>query len=900
MAQQSVGDLVVSLDVDAARFKEQLGYARQQLGGLGNAANDASVRSQQAFSKQEIAAHKAGLSVGQYSNAMRMLPAQFTDIATQLAGGQSPWLILLQQGGQIKDSFGGLRPTFSALLGSISPVLVGVGALTAATGAMIYAYYQGSSTLSDFTKTLVLSGNTAGLTAGGMLSIAASAERANITFGQASETLTALINAGVSAGSRFDLMTVAVSRFTEASGVPVDKVAAAFGKLSNDPTSGLIAMAQQFHTVTAEQINYVASLQRAGDEAAALQAANEIATGGFEKQTLTIEQNMGTIEKSANALSRAFKSMWDAALDIGRPDTGSEMLKKAQDAFNNAERIWNLRKNDSFVNDDARARYWDDRENARVALDMAQQQAANSQVTADNATREASAEADKQKYAAQAQRNYVSTLTALEKYTARQKELNGALSEGRILQADYNINMAVAKKEYEDALKKQPKPKETRISAGVRTVDRSNKETLELETQLKVLQQHAGVNDTISQQRKSLWAMQSRFTVLEESARNRVLSKEEQSLLANKNLLLAQGEINAALGDQIVSQEQLNKLQDTSQKYVTQMQEKTSALSSSSGLSSRIASRQLEEAQLRQGWRNQGGSLLDKGYQSELQALRVYYAEQDKLRNDWQAGAKTSLANFSEEVTSYNQLAADATTSILSGATSSIAEGLSGMISQTKSMGDAFENMFIGMGQSVIQMLSQMAAQWLVYQAVQLIVGKSGQASAAAGMISNAQASSLMAQLNAYASTAAIPIVGPTLAPAAMASAAAITLPLVAAISASSLAGMAHDGIDNVPATGTWLLQKGERVTTAQTSAKLDATLGAIQQQREATGGKFNFSSTIQVNGDPDQRTLQMLESAVQRGAQQGYALMVNDLAKGQGKVSKAIGAGWNTKRRTR
>ncbi|OVB67421.1 tail protein, partial [Escherichia coli] len=43
----------------------------------------------------------------QYKAAMRTLPAQFTDIVTQLAGGQNPFLIMLQQGGQISDSFGG-------------------------------------------------------------------------------------------------------------------------------------------------------------------------------------------------------------------------------------------------------------------------------------------------------------------------------------------------------------------------------------------------------------------------------------------------------------------------------------------------------------------------------------------------------------------------------------------------------------------------------------------------------------------------------------------------------------------------------------------------------------------------------------------------------------------------
>jgi hypothetical protein len=39
---------------------------------------------QSAFSRQELYAKKAGISIGQYNAAMRSLPAQFTDIATQL------------------------------------------------------------------------------------------------------------------------------------------------------------------------------------------------------------------------------------------------------------------------------------------------------------------------------------------------------------------------------------------------------------------------------------------------------------------------------------------------------------------------------------------------------------------------------------------------------------------------------------------------------------------------------------------------------------------------------------------------------------------------------------------------------------------------------------------------
>lgn len=676
MAQTAVGDLVVNLDVNSTKFNEQITHVKRQFRQTGDAANDTELRIRQAFSRQEIAAKKAGLSVGQYSNAMRMLPAQFTDIATQLAGGQSPWLIMLQQGGQVKDSFGGIIPTFRALTGAISPLMVGVGALSVATGALFYSWYQGSSTLSDFNKTLVLSGNSAGLTADRMLVLARNGQSAGLTFSQTSEALTELVNAGVRAGANFDAMSQSVSRFTEASGVPVDKVAAAFGKLTNDPTSGLIAMAQQFHNVTAEQIAYVAQLQRAGDEAAALQAANDAATSGFNEQTKSLRDNMGTIESAADSLKRAFKSMWDAALDVGRPDTAQEMVSKAEAAFKRADEIWNLRKNDGYVNSEARDRFWNDRETARLALEMAQQQAGVARANEENASREAVAESDRQKYAAQAQANYAKTQSALEKYTQRQNELNKALKEGRILQADYNINMSAAKKEYEDSLKKPGKAPAVKTPSGVRAVDTASAQTIELQAQLRTLQEHRSITDTISQQRQELWRQQSRFTVLEEAAKTRTLSTQEKSLLASKDEVLSRAEVNARLGDQIMAQERLNRLQDTSRKYVTQIGEKTRALVAGGAMSSRAAQRQNEEAQLRQGWLNAGGTDTDQGYQNELAALKNYYEEQDNLRNDWQSGAKSAWADYVDSASDAYGQVKSAATSTLDGISQNMADML--------------------------------------------------------------------------------------------------------------------------------------------------------------------------------------------------------------------------------
>jgi len=63
-------------------------------------------------------------------------------------------------------------------------------------------------------------------------------------------------------------------------------------------------------------------------------------------------------------------------------------------------------------------------------------------------------------------------------------------------------------------------------------------------------------------------------------------------------------------------------------------------------------------------------------------------------------------------------------------------------------------------------------------------------------------------------------------------------------------------------------------------------------------GGAFNYSPVIQVNGDPTEQTLVMLEAAVKRGAQQGYAMAVSDVASGKGKLSNALTNNFNTSQR--
>lgn len=177
---------------------------------------------------------------------------------------------------------------------------------------------------------------------------------------------------------------------------------------------------------------------------------------GFDDQTRCLKENMGIGDLGRQDCA-AFKSMWDAVLDTGRPDTAQEMLIKAEAAFKKADDIWNLRKDDYFVNDEVRARYWMI-EKARLALEAARKKAEQQSQQDKNAQQQSDTEASRLKYTEEAQKAYERLQTPLEKYAARQEELNKALKDGKILQADYNTLMAAAKKDYETTLKSRSSP----------------------------------------------------------------------------------------------------------------------------------------------------------------------------------------------------------------------------------------------------------------------------------------------------------------------------------------------------------------------------------------------------------------------------------------------------------
>ncbi|EIC2019682.1 phage tail tape measure protein, partial [Escherichia coli] len=568
--------------------------------------------------------------------------------------------------------------------------------------------------LSAFNKTLVLSGNQSGLTADRMLTLSRAGQAAGLTFNQARESLAALVNAGVRGGEQFDAINQSVARFASASGVEVDKVAEAFGKLTTDPTSGLMAMARQFRNVTAEQIAYVAQLQRSGDEAGALQAANDIATKGFDEQTRRLKENMGTLETWADKTGKAFKSMWDAILDIGRPESSADMLASAQKAFDEADKKWQWYqsrsqrrgKTSSFRANLQGA--WNDRENARLGLAAATLQSdmekAGELAARDRAERDAS----QLKYTGEAQKAYERLLTPLEKYTARQEELNKALKDGKILQADYNTLMAAAKKDYESTLKK-PKSSGVKVSAGERQEDQAHAALLALETELRTLEKHSGANGKISQQRRDLWKAENQYAVLKEAATKRQLSEQEKSLLTHEKETLEYKRQLAELGDKVEHQKRLNELAQQAARFEQQQGAKQAAISAQArGLTDRQVQRESEEQRLRDVYGDNPDALA-----KATSALKNTWSAEEQLRGSWMAGLKSGWGEWAESATdSFSQVKSVATQTF-----DGIAQNMAAMLTGS-------EQSWRGFTRSVLSMLTEI----FLKQAMVGIVGSIGSA----------------------------------------------------------------------------------------------------------------------------------------------------------------------------
>lgn len=114
--------------------------------------NSKLAESRDALEKTQSQLGKTSMSAKQTAWAMSMIPAQMTDIVVGLSTGQSPFMVLMQQGGQLKDMFGGIGPAIKGvgtyIIGLVNPYSVAA----AAVGLLTYAVYQNRQEIDAATK----------------------------------------------------------------------------------------------------------------------------------------------------------------------------------------------------------------------------------------------------------------------------------------------------------------------------------------------------------------------------------------------------------------------------------------------------------------------------------------------------------------------------------------------------------------------------------------------------------------------------------------------------------------------------------------------------------------------------------------------------------------------------
>lgn len=269
-------------------------------------------------------AHKMGaISAGQHAQALKYLPMQFTDVAVSIASGMPIWMVAIQQGGQIKDSFGGVgvaaRETGRYVLGLLNPFT-----LTAAAMAVLAAgAYAGSQEARALQLAIIDSGNAAGVTQGQLMGMAAGVDAVVGTQGRAVEVLAALVATGQVGAAQLEAFTVAAVRLESVGGAAAEETAARFAELGKAPLQASLKLNESMNYLTASTYRQIKALMDQGRTTEAARVAQVAFADTLAERTSQMETNLGLVERGWRGIKSAVTEAWDAIKAIGR-DAGPE------------------------------------------------------------------------------------------------------------------------------------------------------------------------------------------------------------------------------------------------------------------------------------------------------------------------------------------------------------------------------------------------------------------------------------------------------------------------------------------------------------------------------------------------------------------------------------------------
>lgn len=647
------------------------------------------------------------ITTGQSRAAMGMLPAQMTDIVTQLAGGQNPFLIMIQQGWQIKDSFGGLKNTFTALKQFINPGFLGIAAVTAAVGGMGYAAYKSGEQVDRMVSSLVMMGDQ-GFKTGQQLNEAAErvAAATNSSISSVVDTLIDLNNQGTATPAVMERIARASIKMADA-GRDNEQTMSDFNGLLKDPIANLAKLNDKYGIVTEAQFKHLISLKKEKGEQAASTAAVNIFADAMEKRadkTIEATDNIGQAWKwLKTGASNTFRDIgitlraWgNQALDIFKLVTLS-----VDDLINNLASI-DAKFTRGVSNLISKTGVDGDSVLRAMGIDM---------TDVDKRGREAVAKGEAIAKQFNAIKDKITDPNAQVKYEAEARNAVGASASES---TDRKSRDAVNK--LAEDQKKHNKEKAVSVSQGDKILEQYQQQALALQAQIRMMGQRNAFDQNASQERKDYLLLESKIAVLEgiqADAKGRKLTKDEQSLLANKSAVLAESAKVAKLGDQLQLMQKQAQISDELKRSSNDMQTQIDVITASWGRSADETERMLQNAQRAAALKDKGATQIQ--IDDDLAQRNKLQQAQEAKTQDWVGGARSALEEWGKDASNVSDM-------VKGGITGAMDAGLEAMNSFVMTGKASFADFT----KSILSMIVQMINKWLIFKAIQGIGGAMG------------------------------------------------------------------------------------------------------------------------------------------------------------------------------
>lgn len=256
------------------------------------------------------------------------LTYQTTDLFTQIASGQSPFIAMIQQGGQLKDSMGGVGNMLKAIGSLFTPFTVGLGSVAIAAGAVGYAFYKAADELAQFKDAMTLTGGFAGLTYENMLKLGDTlANKTNVAIGSARDVMQQLAASGKFTGQSLEAVGSVILRFSKLTGKDAKEASESLIPLLDGTASSAKQLNEKYHFLTLEQYKQIKALEKQGK----LQESILMQAKLLDKSFADNKRELGYLESAWDKVGKAASWAWNAMMGWGRDDKSKDLQKLNQE-----------------------------------------------------------------------------------------------------------------------------------------------------------------------------------------------------------------------------------------------------------------------------------------------------------------------------------------------------------------------------------------------------------------------------------------------------------------------------------------------------------------------------------------------------------------------------------------